>query len=486
MSGLVKLFRAFRRDTSGNFVSLFALGAVSVIGVTGMAVDYSRAVQMRASIYAAADSAALAAARTMGTAAEREKVAKDVFAANTVKLTDAFSLTMSPENITKDGANYGYRVRASGSVKTFFSGMFGLDQVSMDVLAEAISTISSKTEIALVLDTTGSMSGWKMDTLKKAAGDMVETLSKLSAKPDQLKFSVVPFAEYVNVGLANRNKPWMNVPADYQDPPSKTCWKHKPVVGEKNCTQVWVPPKPGQPPGTCYNDGVPYSCGGSQPKAGYYKQVCEKIYGPEEEKCNTSQGAWHKWHGCVGSRNHPLDTQDGSYGNKIPGLMDTWCSDPLLELTSDFSKVKNTVKNLSPSGNTYIPAGLIWGWRTLSAQEPFSAATSTPTEQVRKFLVLMTDGMNTRSPTYPQHWGSDTAKSNDLVKKICTNIAADKTSEIQIYTVAFDVSDTTIKTLLKDCAANTKGQFFDAQNKDQFLAAFSKISDIIAELRLSK
>ena len=48
------------------------------------------------------------------------------------------------------------------------------------------------------------------------------------------------------------------------------------------------------------------------------------------------------------------------------------------------------------------------------------------------------------------------------------------------------MSDTTIKTLLKDCAANTKGQFFDAQNKDQFLAAFSKISDIIAELRLSK
>ncbi|MFY8115308.1 MAG: pilus assembly protein TadG-related protein [Rhabdaerophilum sp.] len=486
MSALKKLFRAFRRDTGGNFVSLFALGAVSVVGVTGMAVDYSRAVQMRSAIFAAADSAALAAARTMGTAGDREKVARDVFAANTVKLTDAIGLTMTPQNITKDGANYGYRVQASGSVKTFFGGMFGLDQVSMDVLAEALSTISSKTEIALVLDTTGSMSGWKMNTLKKAAGDMVENLSKLSAKPDQLKFSVVPFAEYVNVGLSNRNKPWINVPADYQDPSKEVCWKHKPVIGEKNCQQVWVPPKPGSPPKTCYNDGVPYSCGGSSAKPGHYKEVCDKIYGPEEQKCQIQQGAWHKWHGCVGSRNHPLDTQDGSYTNRIPGLMDTWCSDTLVELTSDFPKVKNMIKNLSPSGNTYIPAGLIWGWRTLSPQEPFSAATSTPTDQVRKFLVLMTDGMNTKSPTYPQHWGNDTAKSNELVKQICANVAADKTSEIQIFSVAFDVSDPTIKTLLKDCATNTKGQFFDAQNADQFLAAFSKISDIIAELRLSK
>jgi Flp pilus assembly protein TadG len=486
MSGILNHLRAFRDDTGGNVVSLFAIGAVSFIGLTGMAVDYSRAVQTRSSIFAAADSAALAAARTTGTAAEREKVAKDVFEANTLKLTEVIGLKMVAENITKDGANYGFRVNAGGAVKSYFGGMFGLEQVSMDVSAEALSTIASKTEIALVLDTTGSMSGWKMTTLKKAAGDMVENLSKLATKADQLKFAVVPFAEYVNVGIPNRNKPWIDVPADYQDPSKKVCWKSKPVIGQENCTQVWVPPQPGSPPGTCYNDGVPYSCGGSSPKAGYYKQKCDKIYGPEQETCQIQQGAWHKWHGCVGSRANPLDTQDGNYGTRIPGLMDTWCSDPLLELTSDFNKVKSTVKALSPSGNTYIPAGLMWGWRTLSAKEPFTANTSTPTDQERKYFVLMTDGMNTKSPTYPKHNGNDTAQSNNLVKQICANVAADKDSDIQIFTVAFDVSDVAIKTILKDCAVNSKGQFFDAQNADQFLAAFSKISDIIAELRLSK
>lgn len=478
--------RRFAGDTRGNFVSIFALGAVSLIGVTGMAVDYSRAVQTRTAVFAAADAAALAAARTIGTAAERETVARKVFAANSINLTDVPGLVMTPQNLTKDGANSGYRVRASGSVKTFFGGMFGLDQVGFDVLAEAMSTISARTEVALVLDTTGSMSGWKMETLKKAAVDMVDNLSKLAAKPDQLKFSVVPFAEYVNVGMANRDKSWINVPNDYQDPSSTSCKKTKPVIDKVNCRQVWVPPTSGSPPKTCYNDGAPYSCGGSAAKPGHYRETCDNVYGPEQEVCKTNPGAMHRWYGCVGSRNSPLDTQDASYINRIPGLMDTWCGDPLLELTSDYSKVRSTVAALKASGETYIPAGIMWGWRTLSSREPFTAGTSTETDKVRKFLVLMTDGKNTKSPTYPQHWGSDTAKSNALMKQICSNIAADKDSEIQIFSVAFDVSDTTIKSILKDCAVNTKGQFYDAQNAEQFLAAFGKIGDTIAELRLSK
>lgn len=486
MSAFWARIRSFGGEIGGNFVSLFAIGAVSVVGVAGIAVDYSRAAQSRTAVFAAADAAALAAARTIGTPAEREKVARDVFSANLAKLSGVNGVIMSPHNITKEGANYGYRVKASGSVKTQFGGMFGLQQVSFDVLAEALSTISSKTEISLVLDTTFSMTGWKMDTLKKAGADMVETLSKLSTKPDQLKFAVVPFAEYVNVGMGNRNKPWISVPNDYQDPPRKECHKSAPVTGKSNCRKVWVPPSSGSAPGTCYNDGVPYSCGGSQARAGYYKEDCDYTYGPETETCKMVSGDWHRWHGCVGSRNNPLDTQDGNYGTKIPGLMDTWCSDPLLELSSDFSKVKSTIKGLTPSGETYIPAGLVWGWRALSPQEPLAAAANTSSDPVRKFLVLMTDGLNTKSPTYPEHGGTDTAKSNTLVKQICANIAADKTNDIQIFSVAFNVTDTTIKGILKDCATNTKGQFFDAKNAEQFLAAFSKISDTIAELRLSK
>lgn len=486
MSGFLNLLRRFRANEGGNFATLIALSLVSAVGAGGLAVDYSRATQTKADIYAAADSAALAAARTIGTTAERDKVARDVFASNLANVKNLASSSMSPENITKDGANYGYRVTANAQVKTMFGAAFGVDQFNIDVLAEAVGTISANTEIALVLDTTYSMTGWKIDTLKKASTDMVDSLAKLATKPDQLKFSIVPFSEYVNVGLGNRKKPWIDVPDDYQDPSTKVCWKERPVTGQTNCRVVNYPATPGTPSGTCYNDGVPYSCGGSSPQPAYSANVCDYTYGPEVEKCAMQQGQKHTWYGCVGSRNNPLDTQDGNYTTRIPGLMDTGCGTPMVELTPNFSTLKTTISALTPNGETYIPQGLLWGWRTLSLQAPFEAKASSTTDPVRKFIVLMTDGLNTRSASYPWHWGNDGTQANNLTKQICTNIASDKTSNITIFSVAFDVTDNTIKNILKDCAINTKGQFFDARDATQFLTAFSKITNLIAELRLSK
>lgn len=486
MFGLESLLNAFRKNESGSFATLMSLGMVSMIGVTGLAVDYSRAIQTKAEVFAAADSAALAAARTIGSASERESVARAVFKSNIDSLKNVASVQVGPENITREGANYGYRVRASANIKTFFGGMFGLDEVNVSILAEAIGTISSNTEIALVLDTTYSMTGWKIDTLKTAATDLVQSLEKLSTKPEQLKFSIVPFSEYVNVGLGNRNKPWLDVPSDYQDPSKTVCREERPVTGRTNCRMVNHPADPGSPSRTCYNDGVPYSCGGRSPRAAYSSEVCDNTYGTPVRKCTIQQGAWHRWHGCVGSRKSPLDTVDGGYGTRIPGLMDTSCGIPLVDLTSNLQSVRSAIKTLKPNGETYIPAGVIWGWRTLSSQSPFEARASSQTEPVRKYLILMTDGLNTRSATYPRHDGRDGGKANALTKEICANIAKDKQSNIQIFSVAFDVKDNATKTMLKDCAANTKGQFFDARNSEQFLAAFSKIGSTIAELRLSK
>lgn len=486
MSRLTRLLNAFRTNDKGSFTTLMSLGMVSMIGFTGLAVDYSRAIGTKAELAAAADSAALAAARTIGSANERERVALAVFKSNTHNMKHLAGIRVLPENIVKEGANYGYRVRANAEIKTMFGGLFGLDKVNMDILAEAIGTISSNTEIALVLDTTYSMTGWKIETLKIAATDLVQSLEKLSAKPEQLKFSIIPFSEYVNVGLANRNKPWMDVPADYQDPSKRVCHEEKPITGRTNCRMVNYPAVPGSPSHTCYNDGVPYSCGGRPPRPAHTAEVCNNTYGEPVQKCTIHQGAWHRWHGCVGSRKSPLDTVDDSYGNRIPGLMDTSCGSPVVELTSSMDLVRSNIRALKPNGETYIPAGLIWGWRTLSSKAPFEARAATEAEPARKYLILMTDGLNTRSATYPRHDGHEGEKANALTSQICANIAKDKASHIQIFSVAFDVKDSATKTMLKDCALNTKGQFFDARNAEQFLAAFSRIGNTIAELRLSR
>ncbi len=64
----------------------------------------------------------------------------------------------------------------------------------------------------------------------------------------------------------------------------------------------------------------------------------------------------HKWNGCAGSRNYPLNTRDDSYGTRIPGIMDVECGTEILDLTSNTNKVKSHIQSLTPQGETYIPS----------------------------------------------------------------------------------------------------------------------------------
>lgn len=481
---MLSKFRSMLGRREGTVPIIFALSALGLIGTAGLATDFSRGAQAKARLMAAADAAALAAARTHGTAAEREDVAKRVFNANVETIPDLQNVVMTPTNVLKDGKNYGFRIGVTGEVKTILGKALGYSEIGMSGIAEAIGTIATPTEISMVLDTTGSMSGWKMTTLKDAATKLIDELQNLSHGSGKVSYGIVPFAQYVNIGLSHRKKSWMDV-ADDSSSTSTTCKMEKQVINWINCKKVWVPPKGPTPPGTCYNDGVPYSCGGSAGHAGYYYDACDPVYGPDKEVCKTTTKTV-KWHGCAGSRAYPLNTRDESYGTRIPGIMNVKCGTEMLDLTTNAVKAKDTIKGLTPTGETYTPSGLIWGWRMLSPQEPLAAKAKTKTEDVRKFMIFMTDGLNTRSPTYPANNGWDGALANKLAKEICANIAGDKTNQIMVFSVAFDVTDTATKDILQQCATNTGGQFFDAKNSAEFLTAFSKIGQSIAELRLTK
>ncbi len=80
---------------------------------------------------------------------------------------------------------------------------------TMDIEATSvIARQSGDMDVALVLDNTGSMRGRKLITLKKAAKDLVETLYDSKTKDSEIKIGLVPFAQYVNVGMNNRNAWW--------------------------------------------------------------------------------------------------------------------------------------------------------------------------------------------------------------------------------------------------------------------------------------
>ena len=225
--------------------------------------------------------------------------------------------------------------------------------------------------------------------------------------------------------------------------------------------------------GTGCNDGVPYT---------YSYQQCTNQYGPPVTTCGP-QTVQNTWNGCAGSRNYPLDLQaKADSSNPVPGMMNAWCGTQLLRLTNDRTAIDNTIASLQAGGETYIPDGLLWGWRALSPDSPFADATSsTVPNAARKVMVLMTDGANTKSPQYPDHEGTDAALSDTLMAATCTAIKAEK---IQLYTVAFNVTDQAALNRLQSCASSPM-QFFNAPNATALKNAFASIGKSLVAIYLS-
>ena len=105
-------------------------------------------------------------------------------------------------------------VKAMTSVSTTLLAILGMSDMEIAAQAKGIRGLDNNVELALVLDTTGSMlASNKLQTLKTSANLLVDTLTAdASAK---VKFAIVPFANYVNVGLGNRNQAWLSNANDY-------------------------------------------------------------------------------------------------------------------------------------------------------------------------------------------------------------------------------------------------------------------------------
>jgi len=442
----------FNHNQHGGIAIITGLMAAVVFGFAALAIDIGFVLAVKSKLQSAVDTAALAG--DPGGGKEDSEINATVtafFKANSDKAYNAVNVSTNWSRLDD-----GLAVTAVGTVPMSFARIFGYNQQVVTVTANSRNAFN--TEVALVLDNTNSMAGAKMETLKEAAKEMVEQMFKETAK-DRLKIGIVPFSNYVNVGKQYRNAMWLSVPND-----SST------TTNQCRMEQKWKNCKPQT--STCNNDGVPYSCTWwSCDPDGPPTNVCSDV--TETLVLN----------GCVGSRAaRDLDAR-ASASKQIPGIMNVNCPRPLKRLTDTENDIKAEIDSLVPQGETYIASGLMWGWRLLSAEEPFSdgaAATSKP--KTKKVLVLMTDGSNTKSQTAPSHEGGNRADADQTLTDLCTAVKAES---IVVYTVAFEVTDAAIKTRLTDCATATKN-FYDATDKIELLKSFSAIAASLKQVVLSK
>ena len=494
---MANLLRKFVQNRSGQFALLMSILSIPLLAAVGLAIDYSYAVQSRVRLLAANDAAALFAAtefKKHGVMPSEDKV----LAFLTTNF-DRPSGDGDPSIVKMSIKDKVLTLDSHADVPVFIMGIFGHDRTDIQTTSSVTIGDDTRLEISLALDTTHSMTKLtgissakidpdgtllppdildvrRIDALKVAALRFTNTFLNGPDLKDRSRIAIVPFARYVNVGLANRNAPWLSVPKD-TGATGEQCTKYYEITGYGTCE-----------PYTWYYDGVPVS-----------GTWCPPIYGSNyTEQCTPTGG--ETWAGCVGSRNEPLNLKEAFGGVKFQGLMNTWCNSEILPLTDDAVKVANHISSLWTNDYTYIPEGVMWGWRMLTKAQPFTEVKSPkPDEKVRRIMIVMTDGENQAMadiPAAPTHhvlspdiyvtpkavYDADVAQANQWTLDACSGAKAD---EVELYTISFG-SDVTAssKLMLKNCASDPK-HYYDAADATKLIEAFDEIAYRMTQTFLS-
>lgn len=202
------VFRKFADDQDGQFSIMFALLAFPLMASIGLAVDYTQLSTQRSNLQNANDAAALYAAKfnLENDILPTPQETRDYIQTN-------FELTVALPQLSKNGTEVS--VQTDALVDTNFMQALGVSDNKVSVLSKADLSFSAILEFALVVDVTGSM-GWgdRMPALKRASKDFIKVLWKERQKGADIRGSIVPFSQYVNVGTNNVNESWVNLVGD--------------------------------------------------------------------------------------------------------------------------------------------------------------------------------------------------------------------------------------------------------------------------------
>ncbi|WP_108395634.1 TadE/TadG family type IV pilus assembly protein [Devosia submarina] len=488
---LMRMGELFAADERGAFAVVFGLMAIVLVALGGAAVDYTLWQNAQTSALISADRGALAGA--ISSAKDLPTIRSIVAGAATQA---SMFTTLEVKDVTYDRTADRIGVTVEGTYSTLFVTLVGVH--TMPVRATAVSERAQpgELEVALVLDNTFSMSdvdpsgGTKLQALKKASRNLVDILWEQDTA-QTVEIALVPYADYVNVGVANRGQSWLDIPADYSTSTPNACYQTADYE-EYNCVTTYGP----YYDCSTYKDGVriPAQCRTSSKK-------CDRRPVTPKTVCPAPTVRNYKWYGCVYSRNTgtlrlndslPMSPYRG------PVAQSQSCLNPIVPLTKDRNIVRTSLDKMvvnigSYRPATYIPAGIVWGINVLSPTAPFTEGSNYDPSRLRprKALVLMTDGDNTLQfrASDGQHVALSAAeparttqkgKTDDDTLALC-NYA--KTQGIEVFTVGFGTLLPTSDALLKGCASD-ENHYFSAANAEELEGAFEQIGKALKFVRL--
>lgn len=515
--------RRFWRDERGHFGMTMAVAMIPILLAGGLAIDFGQASARRAHLQQAMDSAALAIAR------EGEHLSdKDA-----IEIAQRFiEVNFDPEYAELKVIRDGSRVTVAATARTdlAFGSVIGYGDVELAAASTADLAVADY-EIALVLDTTGSMAGGKLKAMKDAVNGMVETMSDQIKSRDKLKFAVVPFANFVNVGpehgpsFKKNGKIQPGTGADWLDLKGQAEVPQLELVPGlsrfelfnhlkspwKGCVETREPTKKAAhdvddttpTPKDKQSYFVPaFSI--DEPDKGYANSYIVSDADPFDNSVTGKVKKLLKY--GVNDVLGPLPLVEGwlepktSYsGGKGPNR--DCVTQPIMPLNNDYAAISKKVTSLEANGTTNIMEGVAWGMRVLSPEAPFSEGRK-PQPGLEKVMIVLTDGSNVMGNNGTKFGSSyssfgflvdgrlgiasgSSGQTNQLMN--AKTLAACENARkrgVTIYTIRLEEPDVKTGMMLKECATSPD-HFFDAPSREQLDGVFQTIRDRVVRLRIS-
>jgi Flp pilus assembly protein TadG len=442
----------FLKDRRGGVAPMFALAIIPVFGLTGAAVDYSRANSVRTGMQSAIDATALAMAKLAPTLTQAQLQQQTTAYFNAMfNHPEAKNLVLTPTYTTAGGSQL--VISVSGSVDTSFMRIMGFSSLNIG----STSTVkwgNSRLRVALVLDNTGSMSDdGKMAALKTATNALLTQLKNAATNSADVYVSIIPFVKDVNVGSANYTASWIDW----------TAW-----------------------------DAANGSCSSSR-------------YDNKSD-CQGASKTWttanhNTWNGCVVDRGRSTGPSSNNYDTNVtaPGSSNSSkfsaeqygsCPQAVLPLSNTWTTMTTLVNNMSPDGNTNQAIGLAHGWMSLVGGGPYPTPPAIdPNYTYQQVIILLTDGLNTQDRWYTDQNSIDTRQ-----QMTCDNINA---GNITLYTIQVNTGGDPVSNLLKNCAGTAPApsvlrkypdpdKNFMVTSSSGIGTVFNQIGTNLSKLRIAK
>ena len=520
---MLKKLRRLSGDNNGNIAVTTAIASSAILLCVGAAVDLTNNGNIQSKLSNSVDIAVIAAATSEQV--KKKDLKKQARASFDENYDYSRGQSLKSFVVTKPAKDR-VRVEAVLTYEPYFGKLFGKPKRDMIVSAESLLQQSNSLDVALVLDRTGSMAGTNLSNLKAATEDF---LDDIEAKNADVRVSVIPFSDYVNIGLNYASEEWLDLPTNNSSGADVECSMEN--VSNSTCPNPYNPPQNCQVGSTTEttNDGTTErtttrtvvenndgSCttttrveertanssstsmsstttsGSSSQVSSNWSNVSQTNNGnyctfssdPDEssgsliEECSVTNIVGN-WYGCVGSRSGTSNLVADFNGRKIPPAMEMTCGQPITPLTTDMDAVRDKIDSLTASGMTYMPAGLMWGWRSL---EPAAPLVNTSSGDRQKLIILMTDGANTVSQSGLFHTGQDWRAANTQTENLCEKV---KAANVSIATVSYSrgARDSKTTKLLQECASGSE-LYFEARNAQTLKKAFEDALKSSENIRL--